>query len=383
MMTIIIGLVMFAAITFLVLVATYLLAAVMFSKSDVKMFYVALPVNRMAFVQKGGKVVRIIFNSNNVKLVADPDTTVYPLGKFVPKSDSREGLQKQGPVEKLFGIHYVGIPFIHSLMGKSLNWIGVDGVKFTEHANELKYEFAITKTFGFDLKGLALGRDSDNGTVKGKGKKLADDQKMQRILVNLKFMLQGFIENPYRALIETNWMASVEAKLTSFEQSVLGMTSQDELIARKKAKNADGTDSKYSELVKIIIDNKKELEAFGVTFEDEKITYIDYELAGGKETVEKIQAANTKRFEKEQEAAGIRAIKSAEQEDLLTQKKIMVDTIKDLMSKNPTMTIDQAERIALSMMRAKALTETKVTTLVEAGANVTTAITAGNSGKGK
>ena len=378
MMTTIIVFIMFMAITFLVLAATYVFAAILFSKSGVNMFYVALPVNRMAFVQKGGKVVRMIYNSNNVKLIADFDTTVYPLGKFVPISDPRESLQKQGPVEKMLGIYYIGIPFVHSLMGKSLNWISVEGVKFNEHTNEVKYEFAITKTFGFDLKGLTLGRDSDNGKDKGKGKKQADDQKMQRILVNLKFMLQCFIENPYRALIETNWMASVEAKLSALEQKVLGTTSQDELIARK-IKDGDT----YCELVQILINNKSEIETFGVTFEDKKITYIDYELAGGTETVQKIQAANTKRFEKEQEAAGIRAIKSAEQEDLLTQKKIMIETIRDLMAKNKDMTIDQAERIALSMMRTKALTETKVTTLVEGGANVTTAITAGNSGKGK
>jgi len=359
----------YTCLAFVILTVTYLVAALIYSRSDVNTFYKALPVNRFAIVKKGGDPKRIIYNSSNVKLIADPDGTKYPFGKFIPINHPGEELQELGPVEKLLGIRYVGIPFIHSLLEKKLTWITVDdGKTFSPHPEEKVSTFAITKTFGFILKELALGRDSDGDkSVKPDG----DDQKMQRILVNLKFLLQAFIENPHRAIVETNWMAGVEAKLSSFEQPVLGRTSQDELIARKIPEGG-----RYCELVQAIIDNKNELETFGVTFEEEKITYVDYDLAGGTEEVSKIQAANTKRFEKKQEAAGIREVKAAEQEGARVQQQLFLKTVTEL--KVAGFDQETAERMARDFLKTIYITQTGLTTYVEGGSGgkAVTAITA-------
>jgi hypothetical protein len=268
-------------------------------------------------------------------------------------------------------VRYIGIPFIHSLLEKKLSWIVVEGNLFKPNDGKIISTFAITKTFGFVLKNLTLGSDSFNkGPTDGKTPK-KDDRGYERLLVNIKLMLQGTIVDPHEAIIVTDWMASVEAKLTRFVQYFLGGTSQDELIALKAAKN---------ELVQVIIDNKNELESFGVTFEEPKITYSGYELAGDKDNITKVQAANTERFSKAQEAAGIREIKAAQQQDLLTQQAIMADTINKL-TKEAGMSVEQAERLVLSMLRTKALGETKLGTLVEGGANVTPSLNVGSSKK--
>jgi hypothetical protein len=358
----------FFSIGFLVVTAVYFLAAIMYAQSGVNTFYKTLPINRFAFVVKGGKVVRIIYNSESMKLI---EATGFPLGKFVKIKEDGEELQKLGPVEKLLGVRYIGIPFIHSLLEKKLSWIVVEGNLFKPNDGKIISTFAITKTFGFVLKNLTLGSDSFNkGPTDGKTPK-KDDRGYERLLVNIKLMLQGTIVDPHEAIIVTDWMASVEAKLTRFVQYFLGGTSQDELIALKAAKN---------ELVQVIIDNKNELESFGVTFEEPKITYSGYELAGDKDNITKVQAANTERFSKAQEAAGIREIKAAQQQDLLTQQAIMADTINKL-TKEAGMSVEQAERLVLSMLRTKALGETKLGTLVEGGANVTPSLNVGSSKK--
>jgi hypothetical protein len=360
-------------LTFLVITAWYLIAALMFSKSNVNTFYIAIPVNRFAFVTKGGVSVGIIFNSNNVKLIADPDTTKYPFGKFVPKDADGEDLQKLGPIEKMLGIRYIGIPFIHGLLKKKLTWETVEGKTLTKHTEEEVCFFAITKTFGFTLEGLALGRDSDGNPIPVTG----DDQGFERILVDLKFALQGFIENPYRAIVETNWMAGVKAKLSSFAQPVLGRTSQDELIARKKA---DG--SRHCELVQAILDNRVELETFGVTFEEEKITYIDYDLAGDEATKKKIQDANTERFDKKQKAAGIRETKKAEQADAEELQRIILDL--DIKLKNQGYNdTEQRQAMIQTFLKTQAMVKTSLNTWVDGGGGVTTAITAENKKDGR
>jgi hypothetical protein len=361
----------FFSIGFLVVTAVYFLAAIMYAQSDVNTFYKTLPINRFAFVIKGGKVVRIIYNSESMKLI---EAAGFPLGKFVKKEkkdEEEDELQKLGPVEKLLGVRYIGIPFIHSLLEKKLSWIVVEGNLFKPNDGKIVSTFAITKTFGYVLKNLTLGSDSfEEGSAEAKKPK-KNDREYERLLVNIKLMLQGTIVDPHEAIIATDWMASVEAKLTRFVQYFLGGTSQDELIAQKAAKN---------QLVQTIIDNKDELESFGVTFEERKITYSGYELAGDKDNITKVQAANTERFSKSQEAAGIREIKAAQQQDLLTQQAIMADTINKL-TKEAGMSVEQAERLVLSMLRTKALGETKLGTLVEGGANVTPSLNVGSNKK--
>ncbi len=344
-------------LAFVMATTVYIIAALAYAKSDVNIFYKNLPVNRFAFRTRGGIPIGIMYNSSNVKLVANPDTTKYPFGQFVSMNDPRPEIQQLGPVEKMLGIRCIGIPFVHGLLEKKLSWITVEGKTFTEHPEEKISTFAITKTFGFILKGLALGRNSDgNPKVKTDG----DDQKFERILVNIKFMLQGFIENPYRAIVETSWMAGVEAKLTSFSQPILGRTSQDELIARKVP--AGG---KYCELVQAIIDNMAELETFGVKFEEEKITYVDYDLAGEPDEIKKIQAANTERFEKKQKAAGIRETKSAEQEGARVQQQLFLETVTKLLKKGFNQ--ETAERMARDFLKTIYITQTGLSAYAEGG----------------
>lgn len=378
-----IEIVVYLCAAFVIIEVVYIGSIIAFSRSDLNTFYVTLPVNRFAFVTKGGEVTKIIYNSKDMKLVADPKC---PLGKFVPLKD-KDGNDTPGPelhgtpstIENFLGVRYVGIPFIHSLLEKKMSWISVEGGKFIERKDQSIWNFAITKTFGFYLKELVLGRDSDKDTP---GKKpVGDDNKLERILVNIEVMMQGVVECPHLALIATNWMAGVEAKLTRVVQGFLGHTSQDELIEqRKPKKNADGKKtSEYCDLVQEIIDNLPEIQVYGVSFDPKMITYVDYKLAGGEENVKKIQAANTKLFEKKQEAAGIKETKAADQEDMRTQKVIMIETIRELTAQG--LSLEQAERIALSMMRTKGLAETGLGTLVEGGANVSANISTG-PGKG-
>ena len=336
-----------------------------------------MAINRFAFVIKGGEVIKIIYNSKNMKLINEIN---YPLGKFVSKNLPGEEIQQLGPVERLLGIRFIGIPFIHTLLEKKMSWISVEGSNFIERKDQPISTFAITKTFGFNLKELVLGKDSDNEKTRENSE--GDDQKFERILVNIKFMLQATIEDPHLAFVATNWVAGVEGKLMRFVQSFLGHTSQDELIEQKAPKKGVDGKATYCQLVQEVIDNMAEIQTYGVTFETEKVTYVDYELAGGTENVARIQAANTQRFEKNQEAAGIRAIKIAEQEDMREQKKILLETIKEL-TKDGDMSVEQAERIALSIMRTKALAETGLGTLVEGGAGVSTNISTGGSTNSK
>lgn len=358
------GLVAYFCLAFLVIMVTYLVAVILFSKSDLNTFYIALPVNRFAFVERGGKITRIIYNSETMKLIADKEC---PLGKFVPIGEPGEELQKLGSVEKMLGVRLIGIPFIHTLLGKKTSWISVKGSSFVERKDILIYTFAITKTFGFRLKELTLGRDSDKETSKDKTK--GDDQKLERILVDILMMLQGVIYDPHLAIIATDWVDGVEGKLQRFVQAFLGHTSQDELIEQKAPQKDDRgvITSPYCPLVQELLNNIDEIQTYGVTFEPKKITYVRYELAGEADAIRAIRAANTKRFEKGQEAAGIKAIKSANQEDMREQQEIIRQTVKDLVADG--MSMEQAKEIALSMLRQKGLSETNLTTLFEAGAS--------------
>ncbi len=361
---------------FLLTVGVYLLAAFIYAKSGLNTFYVTLPINRFAFVTKGGEVVGIIYNSKNMKLI---ECDGYPLGKFVDLGARGKVLQTLGPVERLLGIRFVGVPFIHGLLERRMSWFSVEGGKFVEHKDEPITTFAITKTFGFKLPELVLGRDSDKDKP-GK-KQTGDDQKLERILVNILLMLQGTIDDPHLAIIATNWMNGVQGKLMRFVQAFLGHTSQDELIEQRAPKKSEGGEpvSEYCDLVQEIIDNIGEIQVYGVTFESKKITYVDYELAGKPEDIEKIRIANTTRYVKNQEAAGIKAVKRANQEDMLAQQEILLSTIKKLIKEG--MSPDQAERISREMLRTKGLSETKLGTLVESGSNVTAAISTGKGGK--
>lgn len=360
---------MFVAITFLVLVTTYVLAAIMFSKSGVNMFYVALPVNRFAIVTKGGDPVKIIYNSKNARLVADPDKEKYPLGKFIlinsDGSTSGEDLQKLNAVEKLLGIRQIGIPFIHGLLEKKMSWITIEGTTLKKSDPTPITEFAIVKTFGYKLEGLTLGKNSDGAEP--------DEEQMQRIKVSLKFGLQGFIENPHRAIIETNWMEDTRAKLVSFEQPVLGRSNQDELIARKILSSGN------CEQIQAIIDNKAELEIYGVTFDPKNMTYIGYELEGV--DAERIQTANTERYEKKQKAAGMRETKTADQADAKELRQIILDMDKELKGQGYSKK-DRKEMIEV-FLETHGIVKTSVVTLVKGGANTATAITAENNKKGK
>ncbi len=295
----------------------------------------------------------------------------FPLGRLVPMTENGKDLQKLGPVEELLGIRYVGIPFIHSILEKKASWISVDGTTF-HSKNEVIWNFAITKTFGYNLKELALGRNSD-GNPQPENKN--DDRKLQRILVNVRLMLQGTIEDPHLALIATDWMAGTEGKLSRFVQGFLGYTSQDELIMQK-APTKGGV---HCELEQVIVDNKRNLEVYGVTFDEEKITYIDYDFAGGTENANKIQEANTKLYVAEQEALGIRARKQAEQSDMKEQREITLQTVKDLIGQG--LSKEQALAMALSMMRTKGLAETNLSTLVEGGASVSANISTDSTKK--
>lgn len=339
-----------------VLIGSYLLSILMFSKSDLRTFYVALPAESFAFVTKGGDPVRIIYNSKKFKLV---DAANHTMGKFVEITEGGDEKQKLGPIEEMLGVRFIGIPFVNSLLvKKDMKWFKVGTATFVEEKGNIS-TFAITHTFGFKLPELTLGRDI--GKVKTGTKKSRNDQKMQRILVDLFFTLQAFIRDPYKAIVETNWMTGTEGKLSRNTQATLGTMSQDELIA----------DQGQSQLVENIIKDLANIQVYGAEFEKDKIVYFDYKLAGNPDDVKRVLGANTERFVKEQEAAGIRAVKAAQQEGLKTQEQIMVKAIKNLIAGG--MTSDQAERIVRQMLDTEALKETKVTTYVKSG-SVTTAV---------
>lgn len=361
---------MYVCVVFLIVTVTYLVSALLFARGELLTWYYTLPANRFAFIEKGGELVKIIYNSKEVKLVWDKDCK---LGKFVDLSDPRPDLQSLGPVEQLLGIRFVGIPGIHNIKIKEMTWNGVDGSKLVPHNKIVVSNFAISKTFGFNLEGLTIGRDSDKD--KSGDKPTGDDQNLERIMVNIRLLAQARIFDPHKAIISLDWVSSVQAKLMRFIQGFLGHTSQDELI-EQKAKPG----KKYCDLIQELLDNKAELECFGVSFEDEKLTYVDYELTGV--DAAKIQEANTTKFTKNKEAEGIKALKIAAQEDMREQKKIMLETVIELTANNK-MTMEQALPVALSMMRVKGMTETSLGTLVEGGANVTTAISTGSDKKKK
>lgn len=364
--------VVYACLAFLVTTIVYLIAVLMFAKSDLREFYVTLPVNRFAFIIKGGEIVRVIYNSKDAKLIKQDG---YPLGKFVLKSELGLELQELGPVERMLGIRFVGIPFVHSVMEKKLSWIGVEGVKFTTHENEKVWNFAITHTFGFNLQELTLGGDSDNG-MNDQSEENSKTQKLQRILVDVQMILQGWIVNPHLAIITTDWMAGVEGKLKRSVQNYLGRTSQDELINQKSAKG------QQCELVREIVDNIGELQVYGVTFEQEKITYVDYKLSGGPENAAAIQKANNEKYVGQQEANKIRSKKIAEQADSREQVEIFMKMNAELLAKGYSQS--DAKEMVQSFMKTTAMVKTGIGTWVEGGATgITTAIQAGGGKKSK
>ena len=356
---------------FLTLTLSYIIIALAYAKSGVNTFYIALPINRYAFVTKGGKVIRIIYNSATMKLVDPKAKNGYPMGKFVPISDKRAPLQVLGPVEKLLGIRYIGIPFVHSLLQKNMSWIAIEGGQFKPQENKPVSTFAITKTFGFNLKGLTLGSDNDKPGSGDKPK--GDDQKLQRILVNVKLMLQAIMDDPHRAIIATSWMASVESKLMRRVQNTLGHTSQDELIEQKSV-----VGSTNCEIVQDIIDNIREIQTFGVKFEKENITYVDYELAGGEETIKRIQTANTARYEGEQEAAKTKAKKIAEQADAQEIQRLAIELDQKL--KEAGYSNEERKDMVQNFMKTSAMVKTGLQTWVEAGSNTGTTVALGSKG---
>lgn len=350
-----------------VLMLAYIIAILMYSKSGLNTFYVALPANRFAFVTKGGEVIRIIYNSARMKLIKADG---FPMGKFVPRDPSGKDpdeLQKLGPIEEWLGVWYVGIPFVHGLLGKKLHWISPDDPEFKEKKDEV-FDFAITKTFGYNLQELTLGK-----TKKTRG---ATDrsQASQGILVDIKLTTQVTIVDPYKAIIETDWMAGTESALTRNVQSTLGGMDQDKLIAQKSTE-----DNKKCKLVQNILDDLDPIQAYGVEFDRDKIVYKDYSVAGDADQRKKINDANTKKFEEDQRAAGIRAVKRAEQEDMLVLQEIVLDLIKKLVEEGTSK--EEAQRTAREMLRTRALTGTPLNTLVEGGARVQTSIQAGQNDK--
>lgn len=351
-------------------IGLWLLAAILYSLSDLQTFYFRLPVNMLAFVTKGGKVVRVIYNSVNMKLVYDRSC---PLGKFVLKTEPGQDLQQLGPVEKLLGLRWIGLPYIHSLLGEKHSWWSVNGSKFTEHKDEVIYTLKITNTFGFKLKDLALGWDSDKITAGRKRK--GQNQEVERILVNILLILQATIRDPHLAFIATDWMASVEGKLMRFVQAYLGHTNQDELIEMKAGVDANGVKKPYCDLVQELIDNLGEIQDFGVDFEEKRITYVDYELGGDPDNAKRIQAANTTLFEKNKEAAGIRAVKAAKQADAAELQRITLDYDDKLKRRGYS---EEARRLMVAdFLKANAMDKTGLTTWVEGGGQTVTAITAG------
>ncbi|MEI6528755.1 MAG: hypothetical protein WCO10_03775 [bacterium] len=342
----------------------WLLLAYMFAKADLNILYKIVPPERFGFIVSLGTVRGVIYNSNRYKLVYDAK---MEYGKFVEKTNSEK--QKLGPVESLLGIRFIGIPFLHGLFKKELSWTIRDPQgKFIPRKEE-KCLFAITKTFGFVLKDLTLGGDSDGSSGQNDA-----GQKDQLIEVNIHLTAQLVIFDPYMAIVKTDSMMGTETKLTRCVQSYLGRTSQNELV-RQKGDQCD--------LIKEIIEDKSSIEAFGVTFDNKKLTYVDYELAGGEETSNRIRKANTERYEASQKAIRIGMEKEAEQKGMLAQQKVIVDMIKQLIAEG--MSPEQAERIVNEMLRTKRVENlggTGVTTYVEGGASTTVAIPTGSK-KGK
>ncbi len=361
-------------ITVVAFAAVYITLILLFARSDLNTFYVALPANRFAFVQKGGKIVRIIYNSESMKLV---DEAGFPMGKFVDKSDPRPELQRRGFIEELFGVWWVGIPYIHELRGEKLSWIDPEDSEFKIQSKKV-FTFAITKNFGFKLEELTLG--SSNQTPKGGNTSGA--QTAQGITVDILLTSQVTIRDPHKAIIETDWMEGVESKLSRNLSGSLGNMTQDSLIAQKK-KNMVGGVNKECDLVQAIIDDVDDVgNPYGVELDTKRIVYRDYHIAGDPEQKKRVNEANTKKFEKDQEAAGIKAVKQAEQEDMRTQQAILMDLIAQLQKDPHNMSAEQAERVALQMLRTKALATTELSTLVEGGASVTAAISTDGKGKG-
>lgn len=367
---------------FLLSIGAYILAALLFSKnSDMLTFYITLPNNRFAFRTKGGNIIGIMHNVEGYKLV---EATGFPYGKFVPDTDPRKELQKIGPIEELLGARFVGIPFIHGIFQKKMTW--VDSATFVAHNNETVWNFAVTKTFGYLLKDLTLGGDSDSGMSEGnkpknqeQTKEEDDVQKRQRLKVNIKLLLQQVVEGPHEAMVNTNSMAGTEAKLSRIVQGYLGKTSQDELIEQKTEPG-----ERYCPLVKTIVSNILDLQNFGLTFSKEKITYVRYELAGSPETIARIEEANNKKYVASQEAAALRLINAAKQEGLKGQRLAIKEILTDCVEQN--MTSEEARDIILSVMQAKQvenLADTQVTTYIAGGASagVNLAVPTGNGNK--
>ena len=339
-------------------VLAYVGAAIAFAHYELGTFYAVIPPDRFGVVVRGRDPVGLVYNSLKFKLIYDARC---PLGKFVLRSEPGEELQKLGWFEEMLGVRLIGIPFIHSLLTKKLSWYSVDGSDLVEKKEQSVSFFAITKTFGFKPKELTLGSDTNSSQSPSQGQKPGkkkDDQKLQRILVNLMYSVQCTIEDVYLAIISTDWMVGTEAMLGRYSQSTLGTLSQDELIA----------DTGRGQLVTNIISNLPDIEVYGVRFDKDKIVYMDYELAGGEDVAKRIQEANTRRYESEQEAAGTRLKKAASQQDLAEQGKFLLQTVQQLVKKG--LTAEKAAEVAQSMLKNQALKETKVQTYVEGGADV-------------
>jgi len=351
---------------FLLVVVIYSVFALMYAKNNIGEFYFTLKINRFAFVVKGGVVTKVIYNIPGVKLIKDNNC---PIGKFVPISEPGKELQKLGPIEKLFGIYFVGIPGFHSILEKKLTWSTFDGSEFTEHKDEVVNSFAYTKTFGFDLEGLTLGGDKNNTLENGD----RDGQKLQRIDVDIKMLLQGTIVYPYKAIFLTNWITGTKGKLMRIVQSFLGKASQDELI------DQEGNDC---DLVKEIKNNITAIEVYGVKFDPDKITYVDYSLSGDKDEIAAIKKADNENYIATQEAAGTKRRQRAEQEGMVAQREVVVSMAKDLKAEG--FDTDHIAMMTASMFRSRgleSLRHTGLTTFVEGGAAATLAISANGGSK--
>lgn len=331
----------------------YVGAAIAYAHYQIGTFYGNIPPDRFGIVVRGLDPIRVIYNSLKYKLIYDKDC---PLGKFVLRTEAGEDLQKLGWMEEWLGLRFIGFPFIHSLLKKKLSWYSVDGTDLIENKDRVVSNFAITKTFGFKPKELALG--SDKKPTKGR----KDDRKLQRILVNLMYSIQCTVEDVYKAIISTDWMAGTEAMFGRYSQSTLGTMSQDELIA----------DVGRGQLVQNIIANLPEIEKYGVRFDKDRIVYMDYELAGGPAVANRIQEANTKRYEGEQTAVNTRQAEIAKQAGLEEQRKILLQMVKGFIASG--MSPEEAGRLARQTLETQGLIGTKVQTYVAGTTGVTAAI---------
>ncbi len=197
-----------------------------------EILYMKIDPERYAIVLIGSDPRRILWNSTDFILVFSNDPGVmkkFPLGRFIPVNEQLKPTDylgpKLGPIEKLFGIRFIGIPWIHKLYDPQLSWNGLgDDGGFVRHTKERRVQFSITSPFFIKVSNLRIGGDIDHTTSS------TDDDMVQRFQIALKYLIQTYAKDPIGSLFGTNWLPQMTTRLQTIIQPVMGKMSLDEFI---------------------------------------------------------------------------------------------------------------------------------------------------------